>query len=250
MTTHPTIDPGIPSPARVGMATVHLRTPRGLGRFAACAAVTLVAATGCQMFDPPVPPPQQIHIRVEADPGVPVQGAELFFSGEKVSTTNESGQGKIRLTGRDGETFDVVVKCPQGFASPTKPVTVVLKRLADPKKHPEYFVTCPPTTRMVVVAVRAEGGPNLPVMHLGREVARTDASGAAHVLLRLRPDEQFDLQIRTDEPGNERLRPKSPQEAFFMKAKDDVLTFDQKFTLEKLPPRKAAPARQGPQRIN
>jgi hypothetical protein len=214
---------------------------RGLRHGILCVAV-LAAASGCAMFDAPVPPPQQISIRVEADPGVPVKGADLFFSGEKVSTTNDAGQGKLSLTGRDGETFDVVVKCPQGYASPTKPITVVIKRLADPKKHPEYFATCPPTTRLVVVAVRAEGGPNLPVMHLGREVARTDASGAAHVLLRLRPDEQFDLAIKTDEPGNERLRPKNPQEAFFMKSKDDVLTFDQKFTLEK--PR-AAPPRPG-----
>jgi hypothetical protein len=218
-------------------------------RVGALSASALAAATGCQMFDPPVPPPQQISIRVEADPGVPVKGADLFFSGEKVSTTNDAGQGKLSLTGRDGETFDVVVKCPEGYASPTKPVTVILKRLADPKKHPEYFATCPPTTRLVVVAVRAEGGPNLPVMHLGREVARTDTSGAAHVLLRLRPDEQFDLSIKTDEPGNERLRPKNPQEAFFMKAKDDVMTFDQKFSLEAPPRRAPTPGKAGPIKI-
>jgi hypothetical protein len=186
---------------------------------------------GCAMFEPAVPPPQEIVLRVEADPGKPIKGADLFFSGQKIATTDDSGMGKLRLTGKDGETFDVVVKCPEGFTSPSRPVSVVLRRLADGKR-PEYAALCPPTTRLVVVAVRAEGGPNLPVMYLGREVARTDTSGAAHVLLRLRPDEQFDLVIDTTEKGNERLRPQNPQNAFFVKQKDDVFTFDQKFTLE------------------
>ena len=191
-----------------------------------------LTVAGCSMFDPAVPPPQEVLIRVEADPGKPIKGADLFFNGQKIASTDDTGLGKLRLTGKDGETFDVVVKCPEGYVSPNRAVSVMLRRLAEPGKKPEYAALCPPTTRLIVVAVRAEGGPNLPVMYLGREVARTDPSGAAHVLLRLRPDEQFDLLLDTNEKGNERLRPQNPRTAFFVKQKDDVFTFDQKFSLE------------------
>ena len=207
-------------------------------------AVTATALASCSVFDPPPTPPQQVLVRVEADPGKPIKGADLFFNGQRISTTDETGLGKLRLTGKDGESFDLVVKCPEGFISPNKPISVTLRRLAEKGKKPEYAALCPPTTRMIVVAVRAEGGPNLPVTYLGREVARTDASGAAHVLLRLRPDEQFDLVLDTSEKGNERLRPQSPQSAFYVKHKDDVFTFDQKFTLEAIrraPPPKGRP---------
>src|SRR6185436_15686582 len=154
-------------------------------------------SVSCTAFEPTVPPPQEILVRVSSDPGRPIKAADIFFNGQKVSTTDEEGMGKMQLQGKDGETFDIVVKCPEGFVSPQKPTQVVLKRLSDPTKKPEYAVLCPPTTRTVVIAVRADNGPNLPVMYLGREVGRTDPSGAAHVLLQLRPDEQFDLVLST-----------------------------------------------------
>jgi hypothetical protein len=122
------------------------------------------------------------------------------------------------------------VTCPDGFQSPTKPIQVVLKRLADDKK-PEYDVACPPTNRTVVVAVRADGGGNLPVLYLGREIARTDGSGAAHVMLKLKPDESFDLVLGTTE--NASLRPQNPFASFAVKERDEVFVFDQKFELEK-----------------
>lgn len=200
------------------------------------AALVLVVAlgSGCTALEPPPPPPQEVLLRVSADPGRPVKGADLLFNGQRVAVTDDEGLGKLSLRGKDGDMFDVVVKCPQGYTSPDRPVQVTLRRLADPTKRPEYSATCPPTTRQVVVAVRAENGPNLPVMYLGREVARTDTSGAAHVLLRLKPEDEFDLVLGTGEKGGELLRPQNPQKAFFVKQKDDVFTFDQKFEREKI----------------
>jgi hypothetical protein len=138
--------------------------------------------------------------------------------------------------GADGETVDVFVSCPEGFRSPKKPVPLRLARIADPTKTPEYSVSCPPSQRTVVVAVRAEGGANLPILYLGREIARTDASGAAHVLLRAKPDETFSLTLDTGGKGRERMNPKSPGENFVVKDQDAVLTFTQTFTTERLPP--------------
>ena len=53
------------------------------------------------------------------------------------------------------------------------------------------------------------------MLFLGREVARTDASGAAHVLLKLKSDEAFDLVLGTE--GNDRLRPQNPSASFVVK---------------------------------
>jgi hypothetical protein len=185
---------------------------------------------GCKAFEAPTPPPQEIVVRVDSDPDRPVQGAELFFNGKVVAVTDAGGVGKIRLEGRDGETFDIVVKCPAGFQSPTQPTQVVLKRLTDTSRTPQYAIRCPPTLRTVVVAVRADEGPNLPVMYLGREVGRTDSAGAAHVLLQLKPDEQFDLMLSTAEKGNELLQPQNPSSSFFVQGRDEVFTMTHKFT--------------------
>jgi len=187
----------------------------------------------CSALDPVAPPPQEIIIRVSGDPGQAIKGAELLYNAQKVSTTTEDGVGRLKLNGKDGESFNITVQCPDGFQSPTKPILVTLKRLADPSKVPEYDASCPPTTRTVVVAVRADGGANLPVKYLGREVARTDSAGAAHVLLKLKSDESFDLVLGTDDKGNERLRPQNPYASFIVKDRDEVFTFDQKFELER-----------------
>ena len=169
-------------------------------------------------------------VRINGDPGQPIKGAALLYNGQKVSQSGDDGVARLKLTGKDGESFDVNVTCPEGFQSPQKPIQVILKRLADDKK-PEYDVACPPTIRSVVVAVRADGGANLPVMYLGREVARTDGAGAAHVLLKLKPDEPFDLILGTQE--NASLRPQNPFASFVVKERDEVFVFDQRFELEK-----------------
>lgn len=191
----------------------------------------LVAVTGCSAFEPVAPPPLEVLVRINGDPGQPIKGAALLFNGQKVSLSGDDGVARVKLTGKEGETFDVAVSCPEGFLSPSKPIQVTLKRLADANKKPEYDVSCPPTIRTVVVAVRADGGANLPVLYLGREVARTDGAGAAHVLLQLKPDEPFDLVLGTSE--NERLRPQNPFASFVVKERDEVFVFDQRFELEK-----------------
>lgn len=195
----------------------------------------MVATTACDQFEPPAPPPQNVVIRVHSDPGKPLEGAKVLFSGQEVGATDADGAAEVKLAGRDGETFNVSVSCPEGFESPPSPVKVTLHRLADPDKRPEYGVQCPPQTRTVVVAVRAEGVEDIPVTLLGREVARTDDSGAAHVVLTLEPGEQFDLMLDTNDERFEDLRPQNPVASFGIGQRDDIFTFDQKFDRKEKP---------------
>lgn len=173
--------------------------------------------------------------------------AALLFDGKKVATTGPDGVGVIKLVGKDGETFKVTVSCPEGFDSPAQPLQVMLKRLTDTSKTPEYAVSCPPKTRSIVVAVRAENGPNLPVMYLGREVARTDDSGSAHVMLKLEPGEQFALTLAT---GDDKLiRPQSPVASFAVGNRDDVVLFDQRFERPKAPVYRGPVRQAGPRKM-
>jgi hypothetical protein len=191
----------------------------------------LLAACGSEQKQKP---PVEVLVKVTGDPGKPIKNASIMFGGKPIATTDETGAAKLTLSGNEGDNYDVQVKCPQGFSSPSKPLSIALHRLAEPSSMPEYEVSCPPTTRTIVVAVRAENGISLPVLYLGRVIGRTDASGAATVLLdNLDADSQFDLTLDTSGKGNEALRPQNPSMTFTVKRADDVFTFDTKFTIEK-----------------
>lgn len=181
-------------------------------------------------------PPVEVLVKVQSDPGHPLKGATVLYNGKPIpgATTNEKGLAKITLTGNEGDLYDVTVKCPTGYQSPTKPVSITLHRFAEPAQAPEYDVSCPPTTRTIVVAVRAENGANLPVLYLGRAIGRTDSAGAATLLLEnLDADSQFELTLDTSAKGNEVLKPQNPSSVFTVKRSDDVLTMDVKFVVEK-----------------
>jgi hypothetical protein len=137
----------------------------------------------------------------------------------------------LEIAGAEGEITDVTVTCPEGFQAPARPLSIRLTRLAEKEKLPEYAVACPPSVRRVVVAVRAENGPNLPVMYLDREVTRTDASGAASFALEVAPGTQFTVALSTAERKD--MKPINPSKLFVVSAQDDVFLFDQKFEIER-----------------
>jgi hypothetical protein len=218
----------------------------------AALACSLVLIAGCKALDPPPTLPQTVVVRVSSDPGKPLANAQVLFSGKQVGITGADGAADIQLAGKDGESFDVMVACPKGFESPNKPIRVAFRRLADSTKKPEYAVQCPPKTRTVVVAVRTEGYTEVPVTLLGREIARTDDSGAAHVVLTLEPGEQFDLMLDTSEKRFEHLQPQNPVASFSIGHRNDIFTFDQKFETEKKKVFRRGPSRpkpSGPQKI-
>jgi len=172
-------------------------------------------------------------IRVESDPDIPLAGAILSHDQKEVATTDAAGRAKLTIRGNEGSAFDYFVRCPTDFESPNKPVTVILRSVVDKNKPPEYPVSCPPTIRKVVIAVRADGGPNLPVTYLDQKIATTDASGSATILLNMRPGDQFELRLDTSGDANARMRPQTPVFPFSVKAKDEVLNLNAKFQLAK-----------------
>lgn len=199
----------------------------------AIVAFASLAVVGCNEPLAVKPKPAlEVVVKVTSDPDKPLEGAKVLYAGKTIATTDDTGQAKLTLTGNDGDSYEVSVKCPTGYQSPAKATVIPLKRLEG--STPEYDVSCPPTTRTAVVAVRAENGAFLPIKHLGRVVGRTDSSGAATVLLKeVEADTPIELVLDTSEKGMEVLRPQNPTSpAFVVKRGDEVFTFDQKFQIE------------------
>jgi hypothetical protein len=180
-------------------------------------------------------PPRPVFttsIRVESDPGVAVQAADVLRDGTRIASTDPSGRATVTFRGIEGEVVALGVACPADYDSPPG-VSVRLRRAVD-GKAPEYTFHCAPRIRKIAIAVRAASGPNLAVVYLGRRIAYTDALGVAHALVTARPGEQVDLALDTsDRP---RLRPQNPSASFEVKSQDDLFVFDQRFTEEKPPP--------------
>lgn len=207
-------------------------------RFSAFALVALGAgpAARCKDLEPPPRAPFQLYVKVESDPGRPVVGALISRNNSTLNTTGADGRAMLSFSGEegDGATANVTVKCPDTFQSPAKPVALKLTRLSDKTKIPEYGVSCPPTLRKVVVAVKADNGPFLPVVYLSRQISRTDASGAAHFALDLAPGSQFNVTLDTTE--NTKLKPESPSRPFTVGQSDEILVFEQRFDVERPKP--------------
>ena len=212
------------------------------------ALASIAIAAGASCAPPPPPPPFHVNLTVESDPGMPLEGAQVFSRGKVVGVTGPTGVAALSLAGAEGTTFDFSIQCPEGYKSPLTPLTVLLRRLGSAAT--EYKARCFPLMRTAVVAIDADKGPNLPVVYLGREVARTDESGAASVLLSVTPGEEFTVTLSTQDKAAQALRPQNPSVTFRPKDQDDLFVFSEQFTLPKaavVVPRPVGPS--GPTKI-
>jgi hypothetical protein len=180
-----------------------------------------------------VRPTYHIVVRVESDPGTPLSGAELSREGRRLATTDDHGMLTATLKGNPGDKIPLTVACPAGYRTPLEPLSVLLRAAAERGKHPEFRVRGPPLTRNLVVAVRATNGPDLPLRYLGQEIARTDATGAAHALLRAAPGDALALTLDTSAPEHAQLMPQHPELKINVPERDELVVFDQTFTRPK-----------------
>ena len=174
----------------------------------------------------------EVVVRVETDPGQPLAAAKISRDELLLGETDASGTAQLGLAGLPGERVALQVSCPDGYRSPDKPVSVVLRPLLEAGRKAEYRVACPPLLRSLVIAVRAQNGPNLPVKYLGKEIARTDASGACHAVLKLTPGETVTVTLDTSAAEHAKLMPQSPVLKLTVPPRDEVVVFDQTFTRE------------------
>jgi hypothetical protein len=205
----------------------------------ACWRAAGLAAFGLGCSLGPEPATFALTLRFVSDPGEALAGVSVSHGAGGSQLSDAGGRVTTRVQGREGDTAAFVVRCPDGYRSPDEPVGIVLRRFVDPHAVPEQEVTCLPLSRRVVVAVRAPGGAELPVLAGGVEVARTDALGVAHVIWDLPVGESLELTLDTS--AQPELQPRSPRQSFGELSSDDVLVFEQRFERRRSRPPSRSP---------
>lgn len=201
----------------------------------ASVAIALLAACDGE----PEPPPRYPFTFNAHSDSDPIEGVQVTVNGAPVGTTNAEGVLRVDLTGPEGAPVRVAATCPEGHRSPDQTQVHNLRRVqsldpATSARGIEVTFDCPPERRDAVVVVRTHDQTGVPVLLDGREVARTDESGAAHLHVAMAPGTTF--QVLLDTRYNERLRPRSPTQSFTLPDRDEVFVLDQRFA-EEAPPR-------------
>lgn len=200
--------------------------------------VAVAFSVGCSLA--PAPEAFPVALRVVSDPGEGLAGAIVAQGEAQPQLSDASGVVRVRVDGREGDTVSFIVRCPEGYRSPDDAVPIVLRRFAAPGSVPQPDVACPPLSRTLVVAVRAPGAADLPLLADGVELARTDAQGVAHVSWDLPVGKA--VQLTLDTRARPELEPRSPRRSFGDLNADEVVVFDQHFERRK----SAKPRSRGP----
>ncbi len=194
-----------------------------------------LALSSCELFEERASqteaPEFPITVSVFGDARQPLAGVELYDQKKLLGKTAASGSVGLKLTGSEGGTVSLRVKCPATFKSPEKPIVVGLRLMSAGSPAPKFEAECVPLVRTVVVGLRAENGPNLNIVRLNQLVGRTDEQGVAHVRLLVAPGEQVALTLNTS--ANPLLRPQNPTLSFVAADRDEMLLLEHKFTLHK-----------------
>ncbi len=172
-----------------------------------------------------------VGVRVESDPGEGLPNATLSMHGRRLGVTDATGLTVATLAGVSGETIELQVSCPDGFRQPSSALLARLRPSQKSSDRPEYRVACPPLRRKLVVAVKTDGSPDLPVRVLGEEIARTDRFGTAHALFHVAPGDV--LVVKLDTSAQPAWMPRDPELRVVMPDRDELVLFQQAFTKPK-----------------
>ncbi len=161
----------------------------------------------------------------------------VLASSDVVGRSDPQGLVKVNLAGKEGDSVELEVRCPPPLKSPEE--KLVIRKLSISGGAAEHAVKCEETRRTLVVVVRAENGPNLPILHLGREIGRTDQAGAATVKIDVDVHERVELTLSTAGDDLVGVHPQNPVAAFEPSSQDEVRELAVTFTRDakKKPPK-------------
>jgi hypothetical protein len=226
--------------------------PRGVGgasglAVGGAALVALALSTACA--EPEPPPLHTITFTAFADPGEALPGVVITGQAagqpapQPLGTTDASGSLRVNLRAPYGTQIAITATCPPGHRPPQFVPSIALHpvRSLDPavaSRGIEHSVQCLPEQRDAVVIVRATGAPQvagIPILLDGREVARTDEAGVAHIAVSKAPSSSFRLELAAASISPH-LQPQQPAHDFTVPDEDVFLQFEQTFTFAPPPP--------------
>jgi hypothetical protein len=195
--------------------------------------LTLWVACGCSSAgsDPSVQ--SRLSVRTQSTDGTALAGVILELDGHRV-TSDADGAIALTVSGNEGERREISVVCPENYEASSPRLTISVRKPTSASKSYAYEVSCTPLRHEVVIAVRAIRGPDLPVLYLGSEIARTNEDGVAHALVTVPAGESLRITLASDEGG---LLPRNPTFDFPAVERDEVLSISEVF--EPIPQPKA-----------
>jgi hypothetical protein len=186
-------------------------------------------------------PTYPVTFMAMSDPGTALAGVEVSANGGAIGSTAVDGSLRVELRGTEGSSVAVAATCPTGYRPSEAISPLILRRVTDLATGStaalQVTITCRPASRHGVIIVRAGGvGPRegIPVLIDGREVARTDRSGVAHVAVDMNPGAAFQVQLATATVAP-MLRPTDPSMPFTFPDRDELFIFDRPFETEEPP---------------
>jgi hypothetical protein len=166
-------------------------------------------------------------VRSQSSAGTPLAGVILEVDGRQ-ATTGADGTVALKLTGSEGARREIAVTCPEDHQPPASPLVVSIRKPAGGAGPYHYDVVCTPLHHTVVVVGRVINGPNLPILHLGAPIGRTNRDGIAHAAFTVGAGESIRLTLDTEDT---QLLPRSPSFDFPGVERDEIVTITQTFEL-------------------
>lgn len=171
-----------------------------------------------------------------SDDGEPVQGAKFSSGTTTIGTTDKTGRIAVALEGVDGQSVPMTVSCPDSYVPPEEQPAL---RLTEVRKVNQVVpapisveTICTRKMRDVVLVVRTNNAPSLPVDIGGRSAGQTDADGNALFHLKL-DREMRSVSVSLSTAASPSLRPQNPSRVFELDGQDAVLLVDQAFSVDR-----------------
>jgi len=194
-------------------------------------AVAVVALTlfGCSAAPRPT---FAVHFHVSSDNGDAVVGAKISVRRVVIGSTDGNGVLEAAVDGTEGDAASVDLHCGEAFLEDHEREPIKLTTARRISKAAQeglvYEAICTRKQRDVVIVAHAE--PGIGLLMDGRQVAATNSLGTAQVLV---PVESTNarVQVGFDTAARPDLQPRNPGRAYDLDPGDNVLVFEQKFTV-------------------
>ena len=171
-----------------------------------------------------------IEVQVNNDDGDAQSDATIVIGNRQLGRTGTDGALKSELSGAEGQSMPVTVRCPEGFTGPERPLAIRLthtRRIDLNGFQPARLeVTCARDVHDVIIVVRAQGGAELALNVDGKPAGTTDGDGIAHVLVHASRDVKA-LNVSLDTSSRPELKPKNSSRTYELAGSDAILLFDQ-----------------------
>lgn len=185
--------------------------------------LTLLTASACAAREP-AQLARPFELRALTRSGEALPGLRAWLDGVPLGETQSDGLLRGTLRGRMHQRVTLSWACPAAH-EPSSEQRALSIDAAGPLK---LEARCAPLDVEAALVVRAKGAPpeGLPILVRDEVVARTDAEGLAHVVLRARRGSS--LAVTLDTSAHPKLVPASPIETFQLGADDTILLLDRK----------------------